>query len=40
VVQCARAIFWLYGNVFRGLDRPAAGTAAGTLASQTLKETA
>jgi pyrroloquinoline quinone (PQQ) biosynthesis protein C len=21
VVQCARAMFWLYGNVFRGLDR-------------------
>ncbi|MDH5254319.1 MAG: iron-containing redox enzyme family protein [Gammaproteobacteria bacterium] len=40
VIQCARAMFWLYGNVFRGLDRHAAGTAAGTLASQPLKETA
>lgn len=36
VVQCARAMFWLYGNVFRGLDR----AAAGTLASHPLKETA
>jgi pyrroloquinoline quinone (PQQ) biosynthesis protein C len=40
VVRCARAMFWLYGNVFRGLDRPAAGAAADTLTSKSLKETA
>ncbi|MBL8200873.1 MAG: iron-containing redox enzyme family protein [Chromatiales bacterium] len=39
VVQCARAMFWLYGNVFRGLDRPASA-AAGTLATHPMKESA
>jgi pyrroloquinoline quinone (PQQ) biosynthesis protein C len=28
VTQCARAMFWLYGQMFRGLDRAAATTAA------------
>jgi len=27
VVRCARGIFWLYGNVFRGLDERAAAPA-------------
>ena len=27
VVRCARGIFWLYGQVFRGLDQPAGGIA-------------
>jgi pyrroloquinoline quinone (PQQ) biosynthesis protein C len=29
VVRCARGIFWLYGNVFRGLDERAAKPAQG-----------
>ncbi len=27
VIHCARGIFWLYGNVFRGLDERAARPA-------------
>jgi pyrroloquinoline quinone (PQQ) biosynthesis protein C len=34
VIQCARAMFWLYGNVFRSLDRQASQAPA------TLKEIA
>jgi heme oxygenase len=42
VIQCARAMFWLYGNVFRGLDRSgtAARPLAGHLAGHPLEETA
>lgn len=36
VIQCARAMFWLYGNVFRGLGRQPATTTAPV----PLKETA
>jgi pyrroloquinoline quinone (PQQ) biosynthesis protein C len=28
VIRCARGIYWLYGNVFRGLDAADAGCAA------------
>jgi hypothetical protein len=28
VTQCARAMFWLYGQMFRGLDRATATTAS------------
>jgi hypothetical protein len=24
VIQCARAMFWLYGNMFRGIERASA----------------
>jgi len=34
VIRCARGIFWLYGQVFRGLDERAAGPA------QDLRRTA
>ena len=40
VVQCARAMFWLYGNVFRGLERHTPGECAAAPASQPLKESA
>lgn len=31
VLRCAKGIYWLYGNVFRGLEASARGFAAGQL---------
>jgi hypothetical protein len=28
VIRCAKGIFWLYGNVFRGLEAAVAASAA------------
>jgi pyrroloquinoline quinone (PQQ) biosynthesis protein C len=35
VVRCARGIFWLYGQVFRGLDQPAGGIAGSAAQRRT-----
>ena len=34
VIQCAKSIFWLYGHVFRGLERPVSGDRAGAMTDQ------
>lgn len=40
VVQCARAMFWLYGNVFRSLARDTPGDCAAVLSTTFRKESA
>ena len=40
VTQCARAMFWLYGHMFRGVERHVSGDCADSTADQKKRESA
>jgi pyrroloquinoline quinone (PQQ) biosynthesis protein C len=40
VIRCARSMFWLYGHVFRGLERPGSGNSAGSTIDQKERASA